>query len=387
MFKNILSSIVILSLSISSGVMAQNKSINVVTSAVPFLRISPDARSSGMGDLGIATTPDANSAFWNRAKLPFAQNNSAIAFNYTPWLKGLGVGDVYLLSAAGYKKLDETQAISASIRYFSLGGIQFTDENGNNLNSFNPREFAIDAGYSRKLSSKLGLGIAVKYIRSKLAEGTYNGQTYEAGSSVAADLSLFHDGTGGSNNASGFNWGVSLSNLGSKISYTNSSDEKSFIPANLGIGIAYIKVLDETNKISFGLDLNKLLVPTPPELGGTGSTPASDAAAISKYRNKGVVSSWFNSFSDAPGGSREELREVQASVGAEYSYDNQFMLRAGYFYEAPTKGDRQYITAGAGINFSKVELNFSFIISSQSSTSRSPLENTFRVGVNFNMDK
>src|SRR5450432_1296930 len=199
-------------------------SINVVTTAVPFLRISPDARSGGMGDVGVATIPDANSSFWNQAKIPFNVSKSAIAVTYTPWLKGLDLNDVYLASLAGYYKLDDQQAISASLRYFSLGNIQFTDALGNDLQQYRPREFAFDAGYSRKLSSKMGLGIALRYINSSLATGTYNGSTYKAGSSVAADLSVFHDGTAGKTNASGLNWGVVLSNLGAKISYTNRSE-------------------------------------------------------------------------------------------------------------------------------------------------------------------
>ncbi len=360
------------------------KPINVVTTAVPFLRISPDARSGGMGDIGLATTPDANSAFNNLAKLPFAQSKSAIALTYTPWLKGLDLNDVYLATLTGYYKLDESQAISSSFKYFSLGNIQFTDASGNNLNAYRPREFSLDAGYSRKLSDKLGLGIALRYIHSNLASGTYNGTTYKAGSSVAGDLSVFHDGTGGDANASGLNWGVALTNLGAKISYTNDATQKDYIPANIGLGIAYVKVFDETSKATFGLDINKLLVPTPPTF--TGNT-ATDAAALQKYREKGVVSSWFSSFGDAPGGGSEELRELQVSLGAEYMYNNQFAFRAGYFYEHPTKGNRKYFTVGAGINYNMFGLNFSYLIPSGAGINRNPLSNTVRFGLIFNLDK
>lgn len=360
------------------------KPINVVTTAVPFLRISPDARSGGMGDIGLATTPDANSAFNNLAKLPFAQSKSAIALTYTPWLKGLDLNDVYLATLTGYYKLDESQAVSSSFKYFSLGNIQFTDASGNNLNSYRPREFSIDAGYSRKLSDKLGLGIALRYIHSNLASGTFNGTTYKAGSSVAGDLSVFHDGTGGDANASGLNWGVALTNLGAKISYTNDATQKDYIPANLGLGIAYVKAIDETSKVTFGLDINKLLVPTPPTF--TGNT-ATDAAALQKYREKGVVSSWFSSFGDAPGGGSEELRELQVSLGAEYMYNNQFAFRAGYFYEHPTKGNRKYFTVGAGINYNMFGLNFSYLIPSGGGINRNPLSNTVRFGLIFNLDK
>jgi hypothetical protein len=363
---------------------AQTNSINVVTTAVPFLRISPDARSGGMGDVGIATAPDANSSFWNQAKIPFAQSKASIAVSYTPWLKGLGLSDVYLASVAGYYQLDENQAISSSLRYFSLGNIQFTDALGNDLSTYRPREFGFDVGYSRKLSDKLGLGIALRYINSSLASGTFNGQSYKAGSAVAGDISLFHDGTGSDPNASGLNWGVTLHNLGSKISYTNDATQKDYIPANLGIGVAYTKVFDETSKATFGLDINKLLVPTPPVITGNAST---DSAKIAQYRNKGVVSSWVSSFGDAPGGGSEELKEIQVSLGAEYMYNNQFAFRAGYFYEAPTKGNRQYFTLGAGINYNMIGINLSYLIPSGGGVNRNPLANTIRFSLVFNLDK
>ncbi|MEO9004711.1 MAG: type IX secretion system outer membrane channel protein PorV, partial [Ginsengibacter sp.] len=338
------------------SVNAQSDPINVVTTAVPFLRISPDARSGGMGDVGIATIPDANAIFWNLSKIPFAKSNSAISLTYTPWLKGLDLNDVYLVSAAGYKQLDDQQAISGSVRYFSLGNIQFTDNLGNELQKYRPREFAIDAGYSRKLSDKLGLGISLRYINSNLASGqSASGSTYKTGTSVAGDLSLYNDVSKGGD-VSGFNWGLTLSNLGARISYTNDATEKDFIPANLGLGVAYVNVFDETSKITFGLDINKLLVPTPPALG--------DSAGLADYHSKGVVGSWFSSFGDAPGGFKEELKEFQVSVGAEYTYNNQFSFRAGYFYEAPTKGNRQYFTVGAGLNYNLFGLNFSYLVPS-----------------------
>ncbi len=352
---------------------AQANTINVVTSAVPFLRISPDARSGGMGDVGIATTPDANSAFWNLAKTPFNTNVGGVALTYTPWLKDLGLNDVYLASLSGFYKLDELQAISGSLRYFSLGNIQFTDNLGNDLSSFRPREFAFDAGYSRKLSDNLSIGIALRYINSNLASGTINGVSYKAGSAVAGDLSVFH--TGIKEDGSGLNYGVTLSNLGSKISYTSDATQKDYIPANLGIGIAYTKTFDETSKMTFGLDLHKLLVPTPPVVG--------DSIGLVNYRNKGVVSSWFSSFGDASAGFSEELKEVQASIGAEYWYQNQFALRAGYFYENPTKGNRKYFTLGAGLKYNTFGLNFSYLLPSGNGVNRNPLSNTLRFSLVF----
>lgn len=351
--------------------------INVVTTAVPFLRISPDARSGGMGDVGIATIPDASSIFWNLSKVPFAKDQSALVLTYTPWLKGLDLNDVYLVSAAGYHQIDEMQAISGSIRYFSLGNIQFTDNRGNDLQTYRPREFAVDAGYSRKLSDRLGLGISLRYINSNLASGqSASGSTYKTGTAVAGDLSLFSDGSEGGT-VSGFNWGVAISNLGSKISYTNDAQEKDFIPANLGLGAAYVNVVDETSKITFGLDVNKLLVPTPPAIG--------DSAGLVNYHNKGVVGSWFSSFGDAPGGFSEELKEFQISVGGEYTYNDQFSLRLGYFYENPTKGDRQYFTVGAGLNYNVFGLNFSYLIPSGNGVNRNPLSNTLRFSILFNL--
>jgi len=353
--------------------------INVVTTAVPFLRISPDARSGGMGDVGIATIPDANAIFWNLAKVPFAQSKSAIALTYTPWLKGLDLNDVYLVSAAGYYQLDDLQAISGSVRYFSLGNIQFTDNLGNDLQTYRPREFAVDGGYSRKLSESLGLGISLRFISSNLASGqSSSGSTYKTGTSVAGDLSLFNDGSEGGT-VSGLNWGIALSNLGSKISYTNDASERDFIPANLGLGVAYVNVIDQTSKVTFGLDINKLLVPTPPIIG--------DSAGLVAYHDKGVVSSWFSSFGDAPGGFSEELKEFQISVGGEYTYNDQFSLRAGYFYENPLKGDRQYFTVGAGLNYNVFGLNFSYLIPSGNGVNRNPLSNTLRFSILFNLDK
>lgn len=352
----------------------QTDPINVVTSAVPFLRISPDARAGGMGDLGVATSPDANAAFWNLAKTPFNTNKGGMSLTYTPWLKGLDINDVYLASLSGFYKLDELQAISGSLRYFSLGNIQFTDNNGSELGQYRPREFALDLGYSRKLSDKLGLGFAMRYINSSLASGDPNnsGTIYKPGTSIAADISLFHNGV--KEDGSGLNYGVTLSNLGTKISYTNDATQKDYIPANLGLGVAYTTVFDE-GKLTFGLDLHKLMVPTPPALG--------DSLGLQKYRSQGVVGSWFSSFGDAPGGFSEELKEFQASLGTEFWYQNQFALRAGYFYENPAKGNRKYFTLGAGLKYEMFGLNFSYLLPSGNGVNRNPLSNTLRFSLVF----
>jgi len=356
---------------------AQNQ-INVVTSAVPFLRISPDARSGGMGDVGIATAPDANAAFANIARTPFATSKAGVAVNYTPWLRDLSVNDVFLASLAGYYKISDGQAISASLRYFKLGSIQFTDAQGNDLQQYNPREFAFDLGYSRKLSKKIGLGIALRYINSNLASGNFGGQNYKAGSSVAGDLHFYHHGA--KENGQGLNWGLTLSNLGSKISYSSDATQRDYIPANLGVGLAYTKVFDESNKITFAADFNKLLVPTA-KLDSSGY-PTN--ASLIKYRDQSVPGSWIKSFGEG-GGINEEIQEVNIAVGAEYWYNNQFGFRAGYFYENRNKGNRRYFTVGAGIKYSVAALNFSYIFPTGSGTNRIPLSNTYRFGLVFDM--
>jgi hypothetical protein len=350
------------------------KPINVVTSAVPFLRVTPDARAGGMADVGIATSADANSMFNNLAKTPFASQKGSVALNYVPWLRDLSINDIYMASLAGFYKLDDQQAISGSLRYFSLGSIEFADFNGVPSGSGRPREFAIDAGYSRKLSSKNSLGIAVRYINSNMA-GTVNGVAYKTGTSVAGDLSFYHHGA--KENGEGFNWGAALTNLGAKIAYTSDATQKDYIPANLALGAAYTKVFDEDSKLTFAADVNKSLVPTPGD---------TSAAALSAYRSQGVVSSWFKSFGDAPGGASEEMREVNVAVGAEFWYKNQFALRAGYHYENPTKGNRKFFSVGAGLKYNMIGLNFAYLFNSGNGVNRNPLSNTYRFGLVFNFD-
>lgn len=363
-----------------SGLRAQDNKINVVTTAVPFLRISPDARAGGMGDLGVATNPDASSSYFNLGKVPFNQSPGGVNLTYTPWLKKL-VNDVYLASVAGYYKFDELQAISGSLRYFSLGNIQFTDFSGNPVGSSNPREFGIDLGYSRKLSDQLGIGVGLKFIHSNLASGAaISGQTYKPGNAVAGDLGLYFNNQ--NEQGSGWSFGAALTNLGSKIGYTNNANERDFIPANFALGAMYTKAIDESNSISFGVDLNKLLVPTPPMATGDYTT---DSTNIAKYRNKGVMGGWFSSFGDAPGGFNEELKEFQVSVGAEYWYNNQFAVRGGYFYEDKTKGNRRYFTAGVGVKYNVFGLNFSYLIPSGSGVNQNPLSNTLRFSLVFDL--
>lgn len=357
-------------------VQGQADPINVVTTAVPFLRISPDSRAGGMGELSTATTPDVNSQLYNLAKYPFAKSKAAAGLTYTPWLKDLGLNDVFLSTMTGYYQFGEEneQAISAGMRYFSLGNIQFTDNLGNDLNSFRPREFSFDFGYSRKLSDKLALGLALRYIYSNLAGGqAVNGVSYQPGNSVAGDIGLYYQGLNEEGN--GFNFGAAFTNLGSKIGYTDDPNQKDYIPANMSLGVVYTKTFQEVHKVSFGLDINKLLVPTPPAEG--------DSAALVKYREQGVVSSWFSSFGDAPGGFSEELKEFYFSLGAEYWYNEQFAFRTGFFYEDQTKGNRQYFTVGAGVKYNMFGLDFSYLIPTGNGVNRNPLSNTIRFGLTF----
>ena len=370
-----LTAAIIILIGITQSTRAQDP-INVVTTAVPFLRISPDARSAGMGEVAIAASPDANSSFWNLAKVPYNTNKGGISLSYTPWLKDI-LSDVYLAAAAGYYKFDDQQAISGSLRYFSLGNIQFTDNLGNDLNTFRPREFGVDVGYSRKLSDRSGIGVGLKYIYSNLAQGPAAGNNYKAASAVAGDLAYYYQG----HNDVGQGWafGAVLSNLGSKISYTDNADQKDYIPANLGIGTTYKRVFNSANSLTFGVDLNKLLVPTPP------ADPATPQQ-LEDYRSKSVISSWFSSFGDAPGGFSEEIKEFQLSLGAEYWYNNQFALRGGYFYEDKTKGNRRYFTMGVGIKYNSFGLDFSYLLPSGSGVDRNPLSNTLRFSLHFNFD-
>jgi hypothetical protein len=348
--------------------------INVVTAAVPFLRISPDSRAGGMGDLGVATSPDANSQFYNVAKYAFGKNTSGLGMTYTPWLKSLGVSDVYLASLAGYYKLDENQALSGSIRFFSLGTIELTDAFGQSLGEARGRESALDLGYSRKLSDRLSLGVSLRYINSNLTgNASIGGVNYKPGNTVSGDLGIYYNAL--DDFGSGLTMGLAMTNLGAKIGYTDDPLDNDFIPANLTFGAMYSSVSNEVNKLSFGVEVHKLMVPTPPV--------DFDSASLINYRNKGVVSSWFSSFGDAPGGFKEELQEYSFSVGAEYTYQEQFSLRAGYFYEDKTKGNRQHFSMGAGFNMSNLGFNFSYIIPSGSGVNRNPLSNTMRFSLIF----
>ncbi len=350
----------------SYSLKAQAPENNPISTAIPFLRQAADARSAGMGDAVMATSPDANASFYNGAKTVFNERNFGVGLTYSNLLQELNIDKLYQLSMAGYYKLDDNQAISLGVRYFSKGDFTFRDDQEQVLQNFRPSDLAIEAGYSRKLSKRLGLGLNVRFINSKLSTTTGNNPDYKTGNSVAADLSVYYA------SPSGLNFGAALSNLGNKIDYGGT---KSFIPAKLAIGAAYKITIDPDNNINFAIDASKLMVPTPPD--------PSDSGKVANYEKNGVVGSWFSSFGDAPGGFKEELREVQLGFGTEYSYKDIFNLRAGYVYQSKYKSNGQYITLGAGLGYKVVKLNFSYLQPTGAHPTFSPLLNTFRLSLLF----
>jgi len=369
----VLAGFLLVGFSLMKTATAQSSSPNIVTTAVPFLRISPDARSGGMGDAGITLSPDANATFWDLGKIAFAESPDAIGVTYTPWLADIAQ-DVYMISLAGYHKIDEDQGFAASIRYFNLGSIQFVDPLGNPLGTGRPKEFGIDIGYSRKISSSLGLGVALRYINSDLASGAViNGVTYKAGSAVATDLSLYGDNR---QDGAGLTYGVALSNLGSKIGYTDNADSKDYIPANLGAGIGYTWVFQEENKFTLALDANKLLVPEAPDFLDYNGDTAKFEQDLDDYHSQSVFSSWFKAFGNS---------SYSLSVGAEYTYNDQFSLRTGYYWETQQMGNRNYFTAGVGLKYNMFGFNFSYLAPSGNGVTRNPLSNTLRFGVVFDL--
>ena len=344
-----------------------------VQTAVPFLRIAPDARSGAMGDVGIALSPDANSILYNASKLAMADKKWGVAVNYTPWLRNLGNTDIFLLHEAAYFQFgkNKKQAIGFDFRYFDLGRIQFTDFNAQPLGEGNPYEMAFSGSYSRMLNENWALGITGKYIYSNLASGIVSpgGDDIRSGKAGAMDVSAtYKKAFLVTDMKSDLRVGVAISNLGSKISYLRTSD---FLPANLGIGAAWDINLNTNNRLTLAIEFNKLLVPTPQPNDTSGS-----------WRSIGVIKGVFKSFSDAPGGMKEELREITASVGLEYWCMKHVALRAGYFKEDKSKGGREYFTVGAGVRYRAVGFNFSYLL--PTSSQRGPLDNTMRFSLLFN---
>ena len=354
--------------------------LNTITTAVPFLLISPDSRAGGMGDVGVATSPDANSLHWNPAKFAFVEDEVGFAVSYVPWLRAL-VPDINLSYLAGYKKLNKNEAIAMELRYFTLGDITFTDVIGNNLGQYKPSEFALGSAYSRKLSDQFSLAISGRYIYSNLTGGqSAGGITTNAGQSIAADVAgYYRKDIRIAKKDMQLALGANVSNIGNKVRYTETST-RDFIPINLRLGTALNADLDEYNKISFAFDINKLLVPTPPIYNDS----IDGQIDFGQDPNVSVVSGIFQSFGDAPGGFSEEMREINYSIGTEYWYDDQFAVRAGYFNEHNTKGGRKFFTFGSGVKYNVFALDFSYLINaSRAINGNNPLANTMRFTLIF----
>jgi len=366
---------------------------NTILTAMPFLRIIPDARGGAMGDAGIATSADASSLHYNGAKLAFAEQEVGLGVTYTPWLRNLGLNDVYLAYLSGYKQIDKLQTVAFSLRFFSLGDINFTDINGDPAGTGSPREMEFAVAYARKLGSNLSAGLTGKYIYSNLASGQMvGGVEIVSANAFAADISLQYVkenkivANGGK-----FSMGLTLSNIGSKVTYTG-NPVKDFLPGNFGLGAAMELNFDKYNTITFAFDINKLLAPSPivcQELDAEGNIVTNpncsvDGDNIPDYRQKGLFSGVFGSFGDAQGGAREEFKEISYSLGIEYWYDKQFAVRAGYFYEHPEKGDRQYLTLGVGLKYNVFGLNLAYL--TPTNNRRNPLDNTLRFSMLYDFE-
>lgn len=349
------------------GLIGQDSTNKVITTGVPFLSITPDARAAGMGDVGVATRPDANSTYWNAAKLAFVEKDKGLALSYTPWLAKI-IDDMYLFHIGGFYKINREQTIGASMKYFDLGEVTFTSQNGTITGIYNPREFAIDFTYSRRLTEHLSAGTTLRYIHSNLT-GTLitNNQESRPGKSVAADFGVYYirpfEGTG-----SELTLGAAISNLGAKISYSDGFN-KDFLPTNLRLGGAWRKVINPMNSITFATDLNKLMVPS----------PGPDA------RTKPMLRGVLGSFTDAQAGFREEMQEIMFSMGAEYWYDDLFALRIGYFDESKVKGFRKYATGGVGFRHNNFGIDIAYMV--PMNKRENALAETVRFTINFLTDQ
>ncbi|SFS71872.1 hypothetical protein SAMN04487890_103137 [Mucilaginibacter polytrichastri] len=355
----------------TGGTNTNGSNSGAIITGVPFLNITPDSRSGAMGEAGVALSPDVNANFWNPSKLAFLENNNSLAISYSPWLRKL-VPDVSLSYLSYAHKVDDRNSIGASLRYFNLGSIQLVDANQQDMGTYTPSEFSIDGSFARKFGKEFSLGLTMRYIHSSLYNGSFSGgQQTSAVNDIAADVSLFYQHPGELfGKPSLFAFGTNISNIGPKINYT-SGGQNYYLPTNLKIGAANTLNIDEYSQLTVTLDINKLLVPT----------TRYDASGNITSGDKSVPSAIFGSFSDAPGGASEEFKEISYSPGLEYWYNKQFALRAGYFYENPSKGNRQYLTLGAGLKYDIFDLDFAYLAASQQ---KSPLANTLRFSVLIN---
>lgn len=364
-------------------IVGQDDKRNVITTAVPFLSITPDSRAGGMGEVGVATSPDANSAYWNVAKLAFLQNDFGFSLSHTPWL-GKMVNDMGISYLSGYYKISREQTVSTTLKYFDLGNINFTGEFGAPLGDYNPREFSWDASYSRLLSEKFSIGVSGRFIYSNLTGNiSTSTQDSRAGISVGADIGIYYqnDLVKSSRNNS-YAFGATITNIGSKMTYTDES-QREFIPTNLRLGGAFNYNLDIYNKLTIAMDFNKLMVPTPPiyEVDQFGRSTGLISKGLDP--NRSVLNAMFSSFYDAPGGFREELNEITIGTGVEYWYNEIFSLRSGYFYEHANKGNRKYLTFGAGLRYNVFGVDFAYLVPIQQNH---PLAETFRVSLLFDFE-
>lgn len=376
----LLVSFLILTLSSSWLLKAQDtEELNAIQYVVPFLLIAPDSRAGAMGDAGVATSADLYSMHWNPAKYAFIDGEGGLGISYSPWLRTL-VPDINIAYLAGYYRIDDNQVVSSSLLYSSLGDIPFTDDFGNIERNFRPNEFALDAAYSRKLNDNMSGSIAFRFIYSNLTGGFPAGGTEtKPGISIASDISFYYinDDIDIASKDATLSFGTNLSNIGSKMSYTDDNDPD-FIPMNMRLGPTLNIELDNFNDISIAVDINKLLVPTPPVYDvQTGEIIAG------KDPNVAVPVAIFQSFADAPGGFKEELNEISYSFGMEYWYNKQFAIRGGYFHEHASKGNRKYFTAGAGFRMSVFSLDFSYLMPL---VNNHPLGRTLRFSLSFDFD-
>ncbi|MFH1161067.1 MAG: type IX secretion system outer membrane channel protein PorV [bacterium] len=359
---------------------------NVITTAVPFLLIAPDARSGGMGDIGVSTSPDVYSLYWNPAKYAFIEKDFGAGIGYVPWLRGL-VNDIGLASVCGFKRFGDKQAIAASLRFFSMGEVMFTNDIGQELGAVKPNEWAIDATYARKFSRAVSGAVAARFIYSNLVPVNYTKYDVQPGISVAADIALYYHKELEIKGLSGawIDFGFDISNIGAKISYSSSSTLRDFLPTNFRIGPSFTVDIDDYNRLSFAIDLNKLLVPTPP-IYYLDSIGPDGKKVIEKGMDPdvSVVKGMIQSFYDAPYGFKEELEEINVVIAAEYWYNKLFAIRAGYFWESKYKGDRQFFTLGAGLRYNVFGLDFSYLIPIKHNN---PLQNTLQFTLVFNFNK
>ncbi|MDR1707703.1 type IX secretion system outer membrane channel protein PorV [Dysgonomonas sp.] len=378
--KSLLKSILLINIFTLSvnAVFAQD--LNPIVTAVPSLVITPDARSGGMGDAGVATAPDVYSQHWNPAKYAFIPSKAGFGLSYTPWLRKI-INDVALVYGVGYYKIgnENNQALSASIRYFSIGDVNITDQYGHFLNSVSPYEMAFDIGYSRKLTETFSGAVTVRYIRT---DYTGSSEGTSAGNAFAADIAGYNESyVNIGQSESLLSFGFNISNIGTKIS-TDGGSRNDFIPTNLRIGASLMYPVNEVSTLSFSADINKYLVPTPP-VKKDGETNDEFQNRLTKYRDTNPISGIFKSFGDAPGGFSEELKEIMWSVGAEYDYDSKFRLRTGYFHENKMKGNRQYIGFGAGFKLTAFQLDVAYMLAT---AQQNPLDQTLRFSLAFDID-